>query len=156
MGLSALWAGYEAGKHGRRSTDCKTRDTCWGFSHSSHTHRMSEEFARLPLENRYSHPFSSLRIRNKSGLILKWRELLQNALFSSFLLSFSGTISCQKCVTSSSLPHLMWIKLKLLPHQSVHTSFPFFLPKTAVTKLDKLLISTKVLSTPFRHQRPKG
>lgn len=26
----------------------------------------------------------------------------------------------------------------------------------AITTLDKLLISTKLLSTPFRHQRPKG
>lgn len=103
-----------------------------------------------------SHPLFSLRIRDKSGLVLKWRELLQNALCSSFLSSFLGTVSCQKCVTSSSPPHLIWIKLKLLPYQSVHTFFPFSLPRTAITKLDKLLISTKVLSTPFRHQRPKG
>lgn len=45
-----------------------------GDFHIPHTHRMSEEFARLPLENRYSHTLSSLRIRNKSGLILKWLD----------------------------------------------------------------------------------
>lgn len=73
-----------------------------------------------------------------------------------FLLSFPGTISCQKCVTSSSPPHftehLIWIKLKLLPHHSAHTFFPFFFPRTVVTKLDKLLISTKAISMPFTHQ----
>lgn len=68
-------------------------------------------------------------------------EVVRAPTICSFLiclLSLPGTISCQKCVTSSSpahfMKHLIWIKLKLLPHQSLHTPHnPCSFPRIAVT-----------------------
>lgn len=76
----------------------------------------------LPLESHYYHPFFSARMRKQLGL--EMAHTPTNAVFSFPLLSFPGTISCQKCVISSRPPHLTWLKFKLLPHQSVHTFFP--------------------------------
>lgn len=106
-------------------------------------------------QKHYSHSPFPLEIKQK------WlgSEVARVPTKSSLLilvLSFPGTISCQKCVTSSGLPyfmeHLIWIKLKLLPHQSLHSFFPLSVVSAAIIKLDILLISNKAVSTPFKHQ----